>query len=191
MPKVPELLKPINWVEVEAMAQRMAPADEIQLSLGLTASQFKREVKRTYKKSVEDFLQMHYARGRYLVRQAQFDLAVLEKNCVMLRWLGLQYLGQTAKIHILNKAANELIKEASKPSGFEFKTPEGQTIIMPSLEQVSARQITSKSPVQPHETIPIIEQILREEADQTLIPTPPKPEEGRTIRTVSAHKSAK
>lgn len=142
----------IDWPTVEAMAQRFSPADEIVNALGLTPKQFKRAVYVNYKKSVEQFIEMCRARGRYQIRQAQYDEA-LKGHGPLLRWVGIQELGQRQKVDILQKGeGGEKEPEEDRTKGFKVFTPE-------ALEVKKAVEPAK----QPHDETPAVEEIIKQE----------------------------
>lgn len=158
----------ISWPEVESMAIRFAPAEEIQESLGLTPKQFRRAVRVQYKKSVEQFCAMFYARGRYLVRQKQFDRATQgDGHPQLLKWLGIQYLGQRESVDVIHKAAPgtngdaESAEKAAREKGFAILTPEGQ-VVLDDRKQLNG----------PQDEVPAVEAIILEEKQENSSPKP-------------------
>jgi hypothetical protein len=79
-------------------------------------------------------------------------------NANMLRWLGMQVLGQTPKHFVLHKVKDSAPKaEEQKPTGFEFKNSEGKVLeLLPQPQRESDKQ--------PHENQSEVESILKEEA---------------------------
>lgn len=151
----------INWEEAAAMAQRFSPPEEIQASLGITPNQFKRAVRHTFKKSVAAWWDQHAAVGRYLVRQRQFERAVTDGNTQLLKWLGIQHLGQREHVDVIHKVdpnakgegANE---RAEREKGFAILTPEGMATVLPAIPG-------QKQLGQPHDETPIVEAVIVEE----------------------------
>lgn len=147
------------------MAQRFSPPEEIQAALGLTPKQFQRAVRVHYKKSVAQWWEQQAALGRYLVRQKQFDKATEgEGHAVLLKWLGIQYLGQREHVDVIHKAdpnSNpEAAARAEREKGFAILTPEGVTTVLP------APGGQKKLEAQPHDEQPIVEAVIVEEENK-------------------------
>lgn len=186
----------IDWDMVETMATKFSSADEIRQALGVTQIQFRKAVRHFKKKTVAEYLAIFAARGRFLIRQAQFDLATGQKpaagaeplNANMLRWLGMQHLEQTPKHHVLHKPANDNPPEnpQEQATGFEFTAPNGTTVMIPGS------QAAIPAPAHPQkEQVPAVEAILVKEA-QTAAEEHSEAqiseEGGRRIITVSGNK---
>lgn len=152
----------IDWEMIEAMAQRFSPPEEIQAALGITPAQFKRAIRHHYKKSIKAWWDQHAAKGRYLIRQEQFEKAI-KGNVTALKWLGIQHLGQ--RLHV----EEELYKpDAGKGEAQEDKA-KGFAILTPQGMDPGATQTGPKVP-QPHDEVPVVEQLLKAEAEEE--PTP-------------------
>lgn len=167
------------------MAQRFSPPEEIAASLGVTAKQFQRAVRVQFRKTVAAWWEQHAATGRYLVRQKQFDKATEgEGNTQLLKWLGIQYLGQRDRVDILQKpdpnanadAAAADAEKASREKGFSILTPEGMTVIdnRPGLPR-------------PHEEQAVVEAVIVEEQKAATEPKP-GPEKEILVETYGGEK---
>lgn len=161
----------LNWEEIESMAMRFAPPEEIRDSLGITERQFRQAIRAKYRKSVDAWCAMFYARGRYLVRQKQFDRATQgDGHPVLLKWLGIQYLGQRESVDVIHKAAPgtngdaESAEKAAREKGFAILTPEGQ-VVLDDRKQING----------PQDEVPAVEAIILEEKAESTAPKPTAP----------------
>ncbi len=152
--------------------------EEIQTSLGLTPKQFKRAVRVVHHKSIEEYLGQFYAQARYTLRQAMVDKAN-KGDARLLKWLGIQELGQRLKVDILQKPSDAPASPAEAiPPGFQLIMAGGQQVL------VSGNAPKAK---QPHEEIPEVEVILRKEAGEEIKPAPVVTPKNRQEIVVSAH----
>lgn len=89
--------------------------------------------------SPKQFFERLTARGEFFIREAQFDLATGQPvakghklpSASMLRWMGMQYLGQSPAVNELNKPKDPAEKARSGGNGFAFQTPDGKKTILP------------------------------------------------------------
>lgn len=122
------------------MAQRFCPADDIVKIVGYTPKQFKRAVWCKYKKSIPDFVEMFAAQGRYLIQQAQFELAYKKGHAPMQRWLGIQHCGQVTKTEILNKNVGKTTKGKKETQGFKMFVPGSATVPPPTTPTTEGKK---------------------------------------------------
>lgn len=179
------------------MAQNFSPLDEIAAAQGLRLRDFERAIRAVYKPlQPKQWLEKHQALGRASIRQAQLSLAIgrpapqgyKEPSANMLRWLGMQHLGQTpnyATLHKNKDAVPDSPKE--EPDGFHFTTPDGVTVISKAPQQ---KELPSPTPgKQPHQDVPEVEAILVKEAEEKKHQHPGA-SEGEAVIVVSAHEAA-
>lgn len=88
----------IDWHKVDNLLKAQCDGTEIAAMLGLKcADTLYRHVKETFKMDFVAYSQQKRAEGRTLLKVAQFDKALTEKDKTMQIWLGKQYLGQKDK----------------------------------------------------------------------------------------------
>lgn len=177
------------------MAQNFSPLDEIAAAQGLRLRDLERAIRKVQKLQPAQFLEKHAALGRAAIRQAQLSLAIgrpadkgyKEPSANMLRWLGMQHLGQTPNYAVLNKGKNDVPQTTKEePDGFHFTTPDGVTVISPGKQGMSSSQPHK----QPHEETTEVEAILVKEAQVNRKEFAPSPEGGE-VMVVSAQESFK
>lgn len=112
------------------MAQRFATHEELAAFAGITQSEFKRSVKYFQHITLARWMARQAALGRYLIRQAQFEVATgaKEGNPAMLKWLGVQHLGQATDVKELNKP---ITPPEHTPSGYEILSPKAAVLLGP------------------------------------------------------------
>lgn len=94
----------IDWKVVDNLLKAQCDGTEIAAMLGLKcADTLYRHVKDTFKMDFVAYSQQKRAEGRTLLKVAQFDKALTEKDKTMQIWLGKQYLGQKDKTENENK----------------------------------------------------------------------------------------
>ena len=104
--------------------------------------------------SIEAWRERFAMQGRYMIRQQQF-IEANKGHGPLLRWLGIQELGQRTKVDILQKAADEAKDEAKEDRTKGFK------LFVPG----SLATIDQQSPQQAHDQVPEVENILKIEKD--------------------------
>lgn len=157
MPKKPVQAMEINWEEIEGMAQRFSPPDEIRQCLGLTEIQFRRAIRTHYKKSIDQWWGKYAAQGRYILRQKQFEEA-RQGSITALKWLGIQHLGQRAHVEetLFNPGEKKDDKEkAEEVKGFAILTPEG-------MERSNGGDLKGS---QPHDEVPVVQELIKKELE--------------------------
>lgn len=133
------------------MAQRFATHEELASFAGITQSEFKRAVKYFKYITLARWLARQAALGRYLIRQAQFDCAMGIKakgatdspNPAMLKWLGMQHLGQSTEVAELNKP---LPPPEHTPSGYEILSPKAAVLLGPGATIDVSPQLHDEKP---------------------------------------------
>lgn len=177
------------------MAQNFSPLDEIAAALGLKLRDFERAIRAVHKPlQPKQWLEKHQALGRASIRQAQLSRAIgrappkgYKEPCAnMLRWLGMQHLGQTPNYATLHKNKDDIPQTAKEePDGFHFTTPDGVTVI----SKVDPQGLPAPQEKQPHQEVPEVEAILVKEASQKRQETA-QHSEGEAVLVVSAHEAA-
>lgn len=172
--KISELI--LNWDEIDGAAQRGATLEELQAIAGLTKAEFRRAVKHHRYLAVHRYQERMRLQGNYLIKQAQFDLAVVDKNPTMLRWLGVQRLGQRANVvtEELNKPPGPAPEEI--PSGYEILTPKAAVLTGPQ----AAIDVTPK----PHSEKAAVAEIIEAEIVGQVTPAADQP---TAMKVISGH----
>lgn len=89
----------IDWKLVENLCNIHCTAEEICGVMGIAYETLVRNVKRTYKKRLDEYLEEKRAGGRVSLRRKQWNKALTgEGNTTMLIWLGKQHLGQSDRL---------------------------------------------------------------------------------------------
>lgn len=152
--------------------------------MGLTLRQFQRAIRVTHKRSPEDYLGKFYAQAKYVLRQKQVRVALGEEkgNTVLLKWLGVQHLGQRHMVDILSKTAEDMSDPAQspEPKGFEFVTPEGATVILPMAPGSLLPEPQTNAP-KSQDDIVVVEEIIKQEQEREERPNRTEDEQGIII----------
>lgn len=121
----------LDWEAIDGAAQRFATVEELQAIAGLTKAEFRRAVKHWKYLALHNYMRRMELQGKYLIRQAQFDVAVglKEGNANLLKWMGRQHLGQRDEVAELNKGSGDAPE--SIPSGYEVLTPKAAILTGP------------------------------------------------------------
>ena len=109
------MARPLKEIDMEAL-DRLALAQckdaTIAKALGMTPDGFHRRLESDAE--LNRYLRTKKAEGKTKLAQAQYDLAVEDKNPVMLVWLGKQYLDQTDKKESKVEVTTEDITKETK-----------------------------------------------------------------------------
>lgn len=173
--KISELI--LNWDEIDGAAQRGASLDELCAIAGLNKEFFRRAVKHYKYLALARYMERMQHIGNYMVKQAQYDLAVVDKNPAMLRWLGIQRLGQRA-----NVITEELNKALAGPPPDE--TPDGYEILSPKASAVIAAQNAIDVTPRPHDEKPAVAAIIEAEIVEG---TPSSSDQPGAKKVISGH----
>lgn len=151
------------------MAIRFSPPEEIRQVLTLSEKQFRKAIRARFKVPLEMWLESCAAKGRYIVRQKMFDRATEgEGHPVLLKWLGIQHLGQRERVDVLHKAAPGQLADdsaekaqAEREKGFAVLVPNGTAMVLDALPGAQA-----------HDEVPEVEAIIVEEVKNATDPKP-------------------
>jgi hypothetical protein len=84
----------MDWVKVEKMLQAQCTQKEIASILGCTPETLAIHCKNDTGMTWGEFSQLHKGSGRSVLRQAQWDEAIVQRDKALLIFLGKQYLNQ-------------------------------------------------------------------------------------------------
>ena len=87
----------IDWEEVESLLMSGCTGTEIAARIGISAPTLYDRCQTDNEMMFSEFSQEKKAKGDTLLKQAQFNAAVVDKDKAMLIWLGKQRLGQKDK----------------------------------------------------------------------------------------------
>ena len=87
----------IDWEEVEGLLMSGCTGTEIAARIGISAPTLYDRCQTDNEMMFSEFSQEKKAKGDTLLKQAQFNAAVVDKDKAMLIWLGKQRLGQKDK----------------------------------------------------------------------------------------------
>lgn len=88
----------IDWEEVEQLLMSGCTGTEIAARIGISAPTLYDRCQSDNEMMFSEFSQEKKAKGDTLLKQAQFNAAVIDKDKAMMIWLGKQRLGQKDKI---------------------------------------------------------------------------------------------
>lgn len=101
--KAGRTLTQIKWNEVELLLMAGCKGTDIALHLGVHPETLYRRCERDNKINFSEYLRQKRAKGNSLIRLAQFDEAVRQRDRGMLIWLGKNRLGQSDKAEVAHK----------------------------------------------------------------------------------------
>ena len=90
---------PINWEEFDKLCMLQCGLTSISLWFGCSEDTIERAVKREKKKKFAEYWAEKAERGRSMLRQKQFEVA-MRGNTALLIFLGKNWLGQTDKVEV-------------------------------------------------------------------------------------------
>ena len=93
----------IDWDEVEQLLVAGYKGTEVAAHFGIHPNTFYHHCEEEKKMSFSEYLQQKRAKGDGLIKLAQFDLAVRERDRTMLIWLGKNRLGQSDRSEVAHK----------------------------------------------------------------------------------------
>jgi len=86
--------KKLDWERVDELLEMGCLGTEIASHLNIHPNTFYEKVQEEQRVGFTEYSQQKKAKGNALLREAQFNLAVKDKDRAMLIWLGKQRLGQ-------------------------------------------------------------------------------------------------
>lgn len=169
----------LKWDEIDGAAQRFATVEELCALAGLTKVEFRRAVKHWKFLALHNYMRRMELQGKYLIRQAQFDVAVglKEGNANLLKWMGRQHLGQREEVAELNKPNGEAPENI--PAGYE--------ILSPKATMLGGAQAAIDVTPQPYQEKPAVAAIIEAELVAPGEPVKSNPTQEAALIVVSGH----